>query len=413
MVTAARRPLPQWAPAALMLGAMALAFVVVNSPLGSAYAWIHHAPIGFHLGPATVSKPVISWINEGLMTLFFLLVGIEIKREIMDGHLASPRRVALPALAALGGMATPAIVFVIFNAGDPTALRGWAIPTATDIVLALGLLSLIGSRVPRSLWVFLAAVAIFDDIGAIIIIAAFYTGNLSSASLAVAGVCLTALVAMNRFGIQRLAPYATIGFALWLAVLESGVHATLAGIAVAFTLPTRTCTEREHGILETAEHIIRPWVERLVIPLFAFFNAGISFDGLSASTLARPLALGTMLGLFLGKQFGILAATWLSVRAGVGALPDGARWRDVYGVAVLAGAGFTMSLFIAQLAFADTPLAADARASILVGSLISATAGLLLLTVFCRDKARHSAHPQTASLRTVRERSPTHEVGGR
>lgn len=396
-----RHLFPDWMPAALMLGAVALAMLAANSSLEPTYAWVHHVPMGLHVGPLAVSKPIIQWINEGLMTLFFLLVGIEIRREIGSGHLATPRKIVLPALAALGGMIVPAAIFVAFNWGDTEMLRGWAVPTATDIVLALSLISMLGPRVSRSLYVFLAAVAIFDDIGAIAIIAVFYSGALSPISLVLAAIVFAALVALNRAGVRRLVPYALLGTILWVSVLESGVHATLAGVVLAFALPAPDGSRGEPCPLKRVESLLRPWVERLVVPLFAFFNAGIPLDGLSLSVLAEPVVLGIVVGLFFGKQVGIFAITWLAVRTGLGAPPDGARWRDVYGIAVLAGVGFTMSLFISDLAF-GAPTATEAKAGILAGSLLSAIVGLFAVSAFSRgrrqrltissDQAFHASH---------------------
>jgi NhaA family Na+:H+ antiporter len=360
----------------VLMAAAALALVVANSPLAPAYFGALHA----YLGPLSVSH----WINDGLMAVFFLLVGLEIKREALDGQLSTwPRRV-LPGVAAAGGMVVPALIYLSLNAGDPVTGRGWAIPTATDIAFALGVLSLIGDRVPASLKVFLTALAIIDDLGAVIIIAIFYTGGLSPVWLGAAAIVLAALVALNRMGVLRLVPYAVLGIVLWIVVLKSGIHATLAGVALALTIPLRHSPGVEHDFhaspLHRMEHALHGVVPFLVVPLFGFANAGVSFAGMSLATLAEPLTLGIALGLLAGKLLGVFGTVFIAVRLGVAAMPRNAGWSHLLGVALLCGIGFTMSLFIGLLAFAgDEALQQSVKVGILAGSLAAAILGALVL----------------------------------
>jgi NhaA family Na+:H+ antiporter len=317
------------------------------------------------------------------MALFFLLVGLEIKREMLDGELSTWERRALPGITAAAGMAVPAAIYVAFNLGDTYAMRGWAIPAATDIAFALGVLALLGKRVPASLKIFLTALAILDDMGAIAIIAVFYTENLALLPLGLALGGLTLLFALNKAGVMRLTPYLLIGALVWFAVLKSGVHATLAGVAVAMTIPLRPAPgapDDPESPLHWLEHALQPWVAFAIVPIFGFANAGVSFAGLDASALTGPVPLGIALGLFLGKQLGIAAAAGLAVRLRWAQLPADASWRQFYGVAILCGIGFTMSLFIGALAFGEGSALGDAvKIGVLAGSLLSALAGYLLL----------------------------------
>jgi len=363
---------------------LVIAFALANSPLYEAYWFVHHAPVSVNVGDFGIDKPLIDWINKGLMVFFFLLIGLEIKREMLEGRLVDRRQLALPALAALGGMVVPVVIYLLVNGGDPLAARGWAIPIATDIVLALAALSLLRGRVPEGLFIFLTALAIFDDVGAILVIALFYPETLSALALMAAALGVAALVALNRFNVVATAPYVLAGFFLWVALLNSGVHATLAGVVVAFAIPLYGKKKNiSYSPLREMERRLRPWVALGIVPLFAFFNAGIVLPGLSVDALLTPLTLGIVLGLFLGKQLGIFGMTWLAVRLGISHLPEGVIWKHVYGVALLAGIGFTMSLFITSLAFADADLLAAARFAIIVGSLISAAAGLFVLYRSC------------------------------
>ena len=374
----------------LMLAAMAVALAAANSPLRSLYQAVHHAPIELRIGPFGLYEPAIGWINEGLMVFFFLLVGLEIKREVREGVLASPRRAALPLIAALGGMAVPALIYVAFTAGDPVAVRGWAIPTATDIVLALGVLAFLGDRAPPGLKVFITALAIFDDLGGVVLVGLFYGGEIARYPLAVAALAATALAVLTWMRAARAAPFVVLGLLLWVAMLKSGIPAALAGVVIAFAVPMRS-RDGATSPLRAAEHALQPWVALVVIPTFAFFNAGIAIDAAGLAALQTPVALGILLGLFLGKPLGIGVATWLAVQARAGELPQGVAWRHVLGGGVVAGIGFTLSLYVASLAFTDSRLIGAAKLAILVGSIASAMAGAALLAGLSR--ARRAVPP--------------------
>jgi NhaA family Na+:H+ antiporter len=366
----------------VLMAAAALALLVANSPLAPAYFGALHA----YLGPLSL----LHWINDGLMAGFFLLVGLEIKREILDGQLATWPRRALPGIAAAGGMAVPAVIYAGFNWGDPATLRGWAIPTATDIAFALGVLSLLGPRVPTSLKVFLTALAIIDDLGAVAIIAVFYTGELSFADLGLAAAVVAALAAMSRLGVTRLWPYLLLGAALWFFVLRSGVHATIAGVALAFTVPLHAAPGRPDDMagspLHRLEHGLHAWVAFLIVPVFGFANAGVSFAGIGAAALLDRLTLGVTIGLVAGKLVGVFGSAALTIRLGLADLPMGASWPQLLGVSLLCGIGFTMSLFIGMLAFASDPALQDAaKVGILAGSLLAGLAGWAVLRVAPRQ----------------------------
>jgi len=362
------------------LAAMVLALVLDNSPVENWYALVHHLPVMVKVGTFIIDKPLILWINDGLMVFFFLLITLGLKREILDGQLSSLKSFAAPGFAALGGMLAPALIYTAFNLGDPVAMRGWAIPVSTDAVLALTVLVLLGTRVPASLKVFLTALAIFDDLGAIMVIAVFYTEGIVSSSLLLAGLGIATLVALNYFNITRSAVYVIVGIFLWLALLKSGVHATIAGVAIGLSIPLQvTQNGKTWSPLQEAEHSLYPWVALGVVPVFAFFNSGIPLSVSVLDTLATPASLGIMLGLFVGKQMGVLGATWLSVRLGLAQMPHGANWWHVYGVALVAGIGFTMSLFIAGLAFSDPEMFRSARLSVVVASLLSGLVGAAVL----------------------------------
>jgi NhaA family Na+:H+ antiporter len=362
----------------IVLGAAAvLALIASNSALAGFYALFLDLPVELRVGQLQIAKPLLLWINDGLMAIFFLLVGLEIKRELIEGELSSLRKAALPAIAAVGGMAAPALIYVLCNLTDATALQGWAIPAATDIAFAVGVLSLLGARVPLGLKVFLLALAIFDDLGAIVIIAIFYTADLSALSLLLAGGVLIVMLALNRLGVARIAPYALLGIVLWVCVLKSGVHATLAGVAMAFAIPI-SAPEGESP-LRQLEHALHPWVAFLVVPLFGFANAGVSFAGMSATALTEGVSLGIAAGLFIGKQLGVFGAVYASVRLGIARLPEGVGWTGLYGAGVLAGIGFTMSLFIGTLAWDTADYAAPLRIGVLGGSLLSGVVGYAIL----------------------------------
>ena len=364
----------------ILVGAAAVALALSNSPLSGLYNLLIDTPFEVRLGALEIAKPLLLWINDGLMAIFFLLVGLEIKREVLDGQLSSLGQVALPGIAAVGGMAIPALIYVFFNFNNPGALSGWAIPAATDIAFALGVLALLGSRVPLSLKLFLLTLAIIDDLGAIVIIAIFYSGKLSLLSLGLAGAMIAVLVAMNLLGVKRLAAFIIVGAVLWVCVLKSGVHATLAGVVLAFTIPMRT-KEGEPCPLRDLEHTLHPWVAFFIMPVFAFANAGVSLEGMSLSDLMGPIPAGVALGLFLGKQLGVFGFAWAAIRFGLARLPEGATWRSLYGTSILCGIGFTMSLFISTLAFDGTMADASvsSRLGILVGSFASAIFGYFII----------------------------------
>jgi NhaA family Na+:H+ antiporter len=364
----------------VLMGAAAFAMIVANSPLAPAY----FGALKTYIGPLSL----LHWINDLLMAVFFLLVGLEIKREFLDGQLATwPRRV-LPGVAAAGGMIAPGLVFVALNIGSGETLRGWAIPAATDIAFALGVLALLGNRVPVSLKIFLTALAIIDDLGAVIIIAAFYTADLAMAWLAGALAVVAALAILNRMNVRSLVPYLVLGAVLWVLVLKSGVHATLAGVVLALTIPLQDADGRadDHAPLLTLEHAIQPWVAFAIVPVFGFANAGVSLAGFSLATLLAPLPLGIAAGLFVGKQIGVFGTTFLAVRMGWADRPEDATWPQVYGVSLLCGIGFTMSLFIGLLAFPASPLLQDqVKVGVLAGSIISAVIGTLVLLMAKRE----------------------------
>jgi NhaA family Na+:H+ antiporter len=367
----------------VLMGAAALALVAANSPLAGYYDLFIETPVEVRIGGLEIAKPLLLWVNDGLMAVFFFLVGLEVKREILEGELSRPSNVLLPALGAVGGIVAPVGIYVLFNYGDSVGMNGWAIPAATDIAFALGILMILGKRVPLSLKVFLVSLAIFDDLGAIVIIAIFYSSNLSMEALGVSAVCLLILGYLNWRHVSAVPAYVLIGMIMWVAVLKSGVHATLAGVALAMFIPMRSKEEPERSPLRELEHDLHSVVAFGVLPLFAFVNAGISFAGMSFSDLVHPVSLGIAAGLFIGKQLGVFLLCMVAIRLGIAKLPDGASWGSLYGVAILSGVGFTMSLFIDTLAFqnlpADTVFDFDARLGILLGSLASGVLGYIVL----------------------------------
>lgn len=363
----------------LILGAVFLALMAANSPLAPVYDAIHHAPIRIGMVPYLIDEPLIVWINQGLMTLFFVLVGVEIKHELVEGHLSSLRRAALPAIAAIGGMVVPALIYTAFTAAGGEGLRGWAIPIATDIALALALLSLLGRRVPVGLKVFLMALAIFDDLGAIAIIAVFYGEEIQFLPLLVAALTFGVMVGFNRIGLVHPLSFTMLGAVLWIALFQSGIEAALVGVLIAAVVPNRADHDPERSPLLRTERLLHPWASLLIVPLFGFFNAGVSIEVETIRSMSGGVSLGVFLGLFLGKQIGVLGATWAAVRLNVGALPPGVGFRHIHGAGLLAGVGFTMSLFVTALAFETDALAANARLAILAASSLSAVAGLFVL----------------------------------
>ena len=361
----------------VLLAAAILALIASNSPLAPLYDLFLRTPVAVRVGGLHLDKPLLLWINDGLMAFFFLVVGAEIKREVIEGELSSIRRAILPVLAALGGMAVPAVLYILVSQGDRDMLAGWAIPTATDIAFALAALSVIGKAAPPSLKVFLLALAIIDDLGATVIIAIFYTSELSALALGLAAGVLAFMFLLNRLGVKSVAPYAMLGVILWVLVLKSGVHATLAGVATALAIPLKG--KEGASPLKHVEHSVAPWSSFLVMPLFGFANAGLNLAGVGVQHLFHGVASGIAVGLFFGKQIGVFGATWLAVRLGLGERPRGVSWSGIYGVSFLAGIGFTMSLFIGTLAWGDGSHAAEIRLGVLEGSLLSAVAGIAIL----------------------------------
>ncbi|MEN8625596.1 Na+/H+ antiporter NhaA [Psychrobacter proteolyticus] len=370
----------------LALAAIA-AMIIANSPLNVWYEGFIHAPVAIQIGEFEIAKDAHHWINDGLMAVFFFLVGLELKREVLIGELSNVKQIILPAGAALGGMIMPAIVYLLFNYNEPEFWKGWAIPAATDIAFALGILSLLGNRVPNSLKVFLVSIAIFDDIGAILIIALFYTSELSLESLAVAGLCLPFLYVLNRRNVTNITPYLLIGLIMWIAVLKSGIHATLAGVVLALFIPMFDRTDPEHSPLEELEHDLHNTVAFGILPIFAFANSGISLEGAGFAELFHSVPLGIAAGLFIGKQLGVMIMCWLIFKLGISTMPKGMDYKQIYGAALLCGVGFTMSLFIGGLAFAGDTTMFDERLGIIMGSIVSGIAGYIMLKMSLKDNA--------------------------
>ncbi|TNZ07052.1 Na+/H+ antiporter NhaA [Vibrio parahaemolyticus] len=365
----------------LLVIAAAIAMTIANSPLGETYQSLLHTYV--------FGMSVSHWINDGLMAVFFLLIGLEVKRELLEGALKSKETAIFPAIAAVGGMLAPALIYVAFNANDPEAISGWAIPAATDIAFALGIMALLGKRVPVSLKVFLLALAIIDDLGVVVIIALFYTGDLSSMALLVGFVMTGVLFMLNAKEVTKLTPYMIVGAILWFAVLKSGVHATLAGVVIGFAIPLKG-KWGEHSPLKHMEHALHPYVAFGILPLFAFANAGISLEGVSMSGLTSMLPLGIALGLLIGKPLGIFSFSWAAVKLGVAKLPEGINFKHIFAVSVLCGIGFTMSIFISSLAFGNVSPEFDtyARLGILMGSTTAAVLGYALLHFSLPKKAQ-------------------------
>ncbi|WP_020678372.1 Na+/H+ antiporter NhaA [Geopsychrobacter electrodiphilus] len=371
----------------LLMIATLLALLLANSPLHGFYEYVLETPLEFRLGRhLQVAKPLLLWINDGLMAVFFLFIGLEVKREVLVGQLSSKAQIILPGVAALGGMIVPALLYAAINRGDPAALDGWAIPAATDIAFALGVLALLGERVPSSLKIFLLALAIMDDLGAIVIIALFYSSDLSVTMLVLAAICVALLFMLNRLQVENIAPYLWVGAFLWIFVLKSGVHATLAGVALAFAIPIQSRKNPAYSPLTSLEHSLHPWVNYLILPVFAFANAGIPLADMGITDLFHPVPLGIMLGLVVGKLLGVFGFSLIAIKLGLASLPQNANLRHLLGVAALCGIGFTMSLFIGGLAFEH--IGGDAvayltthRLGILSGSLVSGLLGYSILSL--------------------------------
>lgn len=375
----------------VLFAAVLLALLVSNTRFHGLYNSFFDLPIAVSIGKFKIQKSLLLWINEGLMSIFFLLVGLEIKRELLSGELNTLKKACMPAIAAIGGMAFPALFYVFFNHHDSVGLKGWAVPTATDTAFALGILSLFGSRVPRNLKTFLVALAIFDDIGAVIVIAIFYVARISGPMLLLAAVLIGVLFLLNFLNVMRVSVYCFVGLLLWLCVLKSGVHATLAGLILAFAIPLSHPHNPARSPLVWLESKLHPWVAFAILPVFAFANAGISFSGMGISDWFGPIPLGIAAGLFLGKQIGIMSLLGLSVRWKLGELPHKVSWMQCYGMSLIAGVGFTMSLFIGSLAFHDVdPYAAWIRMGVLLGSFLSGLLGYVVLHFACKRQP-HSA----------------------
>ena len=366
----------------LLIIATIAALILQNSGLSQAYSSFLHTHVEVRFGDLQVAKPLLLWVNDGLMAIFFFLIGLEVKREVIEDHLSTINQAALPCIAAVGGMVVPALVFVAFNQSDPFAMKGWAIPTATDIAFALGILSLLGNRVPISLKIFLLALAIIDDLGAIVIIALFYTAELSTLSIIIASIALFVLFIMNRMGVAKKASFILVGIVLWVSVLKSGVHATLAGVALAFMIPLVSTDEdgKVFSLSKEMEHDLHYWVTFMILPLFAFVNAGVDLRNISLEEMLNPVPMGIMLGLFIGKQLGVFGFCWLAIKTGLVSLPKDSKWLQLYGVSILTGIGFTMSLFVDSLAYNDTQIYHSAdKLAILIASFLSGIVGYLIL----------------------------------
>ena len=365
----------------ILILAAIMAMVIANSPLSIYYDMLIDVPVEIRVGPLELAKPLILWINDGLMAVFFFLVGLELKRELLEGQLSSWQSIILPLMGAIGGMAVPALFYVMFNWDDPVAMKGWAIPAATDIAFALGILALLGSRVPAALKIFLVSLAIFDDIGAILIIAIFYSESLSYTALVITIIFLVVLFIYNRRGVSTFSPYMLVGVVMWVAVLKSGVHATLAGVLLAMFIPMRNPLDLNRSPVRALEHDLHSPVAFVILPLFAFVNSGISLKGMGVDYLLHSVPLGIAVGLFFGKQIGVFLFCWLGVQLRLFKLPAGMNWMTLYGISLLCGIGFTMSLFIGSLAFESSGenILFDERLGIIIGSVLSAVAGYFVL----------------------------------
>jgi NhaA family Na+:H+ antiporter len=375
----------------ILVAAALLALMVANTPAFGVYEWVFGLPVSVSIGGFSIDKPMLLWINDGLMAIFFFLIGLEVKREVLDGHLSSPQKVALPAIAAIAGIMVPALLYTAFNYQDAVTFKGWAVPAATDIAFALGVFSLFGRALPITLKLFLLSVAIFDDIGAIIIVALFYSVEMSLLSLSVAVAGLVILFLLNRFNVAKPAAYLVVGVVVWGAVLKSGVHATLAGFAIAWFIPFKSLTDSSGSptgsMLLKLEEGLHTWVAFLILPVFAFANAGVRFIDADAEQIMLPVVIGVVAGLFIGKQLGIFGACWLAVKLGFVKLPEGVTWLQIYAVSILCGIGFTMSLFVGSLAFEgySSEYLDSVKIGVLSASLLSACLGAFVISL-CRKK---------------------------
>ena len=378
--------------AILLLAGTILGLICANTDLIVYYKYFLDVPVAIQIGKLEIAKPLLLWINDGLMAVFFFLIGLELKREFLEGELSNRSQIVMPLLGAVGGMLLPALVYLYFNLNDSIGIKGWAIPAATDIAFALGVITVFGTRAPISLKIFLTSLAIFDDIGAIIIIALFYSANISVISLIVAAVVISALVVLSFRGVKSLTPYIVLGVILWVAVLKSGVHATLAGVVLAFFIPmydNSSEKDEAHSPLVKLEHDLHPTVAYFILPVFAFANAGVSFSGVTLSSLLDPVPIGIAAGLVFGKQIGIFGFAYIGNKLGIAKMPEGTTWLSIYGVSALCGIGFTMSLFISSLAYENEGVKyiEESRIGILLGSVIAATMGYLILSYALKRKS--------------------------
>lgn len=365
----------------ILMFAAVIAVIFANTTLQSYYSLLLETPVEIRIGALQIAKPLLLWINDGLMAIFFFHVGLELKRELIEGELSNKKNIILPGIGAIGGMLVPALIYVYFNFDDPVAINGWAIPAATDIAFALGILTLLGSRVPISLKIFLTSLAIFDDIGAIVIIAMFYTANISMTALIIVACCIPVLAFLNLRHVESKSVYIVMGVIMWTAMLKSGVHATLSGVILAMFIPLTSKIDPDHSPLKSIEHDLHSLVAFFVLPIFAFANAGINLSGVGVEQLLHNVPLGIALGLFLGKQIGVFGFCWLAIKLKLTELPQNMNWGSLFGTAALCGVGFTMSLFIGSLAFDETPLTLlfNERLGIILGSLASGIAGYIIL----------------------------------
>lgn len=372
----------------ILILAAVLALIFANTPLHVYYDLLLDTPVEIRIGAFEIAKPLLLWINDGLMAVFFFLIGLELKRELIEGELSDKRNIILPGVGAIGGMAIPALVYIYFNYDDPAAMQGWAIPAATDIAFALGVLTLLGSRVPVSIKVFLTSLAIFDDVGAIIIIAIFYTAKISTLSLVIVAICIPILAWINKRNPASTSVYIVVGLIMWAAMLKSGVHATLTGVILAMFIPLKSRTSDNYSPLKRLEHDLHSVVAFFVLPVFAFANSGINLSGVGLEQISHSVPIGIALGLFIGKQVGVFSFCWLAIKLKLAALPNGMSWSSLYGTAILCGIGFTMSLFIGSLAFEETDnnFMFDDRLGILLGSFISGVVGYIVLRLSLPSK---------------------------
>ncbi len=372
----------------LLIIATILALIFANTGLNTYYSLLLTTPVEIRIGELLVAKPLLLWINDGLMAVFFFLVGLELKRELIEGELSDKKNIILPGVGAIGGMLFPALVYIYFNHDDAVAMQGWAIPAATDIAFALGILSLLGSRVPISCKIFLTSLAIFDDVGAIIIIAIFYTANISNTALVIVAACLPILFYFNRKNITSKSPYIFVGLIMWVAMLKSGVHATLVGIILSMFIPMQSKQDSSLSPLKSFEHDLHSSVAFFILPVFAFANAGINLTNIGMEQLTHPVPVGIALGLFIGKQVGVFGLCWLVIKLKFAQLPSGMNWGSLYGLAALCGIGFTMSMFIGSLAFEETgvDMVFDERLGIIIGSLLSGIVGYFILRHSLKEK---------------------------